>query len=87
MDITDFGVSTYQSQQSHEAPISPHSTQPSLAPCVITELESLKSKLKVAQYKNFQVAAIEALQGGKDVIVVQPTGSGKSLSVTLHQPL
>ena len=82
VNITDSGASTYQSQQSHEAPsnsISPHSSQPSLAPCVITELESLKSKLKVAQYKNFQVAAIEALQGGKDVIVVQPTGSGKSL--------
>ena len=82
VNITDFGASTYQSQQSHEAlsnSISPHSSQPSLAPCVITELESLKSKLKVTRYKNFQVAAIEALQGGKDVIVVQPTGSGKSL--------
>ena len=33
----------------------------------------------MAQYKSFQVVAIEALQKGKDVIVVQPTGSGKSL--------
>ena len=82
VDISDFGASTYQSQQSHEAPsnsISPHSFQPSLAPCIITELESLKSKLEVAQYKNFQIATIEALQGGNNVIVVQLTGSSKFL--------
>ena len=45
----------------------------------ITQLEAIKSKLKIAQYKRFQLEAIEALQCGKDVIVVQPTGSGKSL--------
>ena len=33
----------------------------------------------MAQYKSFQVVAIEALQKGKDFIVVKLTGSGKSL--------
>ena len=46
---------------------------------VITQLEMLKLKLKITQYKAFQLAAIEALQDGKDTIFVQPTGSGKSL--------
>lgn len=46
---------------------------------IITQLAMLKSKLKVTQYKTFQLAAIEALQDSKDTIVVQPTGSGKSL--------
>ena len=45
----------------------------------ITQLEAMKSKLKIAQYKRFQLEAIEALQCSKDAIVVQPTGSGKSL--------
>jgi len=45
----------------------------------ITQLEELKSKLNIAQYKKFQLEAIEAILCGKDVIVVQPTGSGKSL--------
>ena len=37
---------------------------------VITQLEMLKLKLKVTQYKAFQLAAIEALQDGKDTIQV-----------------
>jgi len=83
VDISGFDDNAYQSyEQSDETPnisSSPHNSQPSLTPCTLTELESLKSKLKVVQYKSFQVAAIEALQNGKDCIVVQPTGSGKSL--------
>ena len=46
---------------------------------IITQLEMLKSKLKVTQYKTFQLVAIEALQESRDTIVVQTTGSGKSL--------
>ena len=53
----------------------------------ITQLEAIKSKLKIAQYKRFQLEAIEALQCSNDAIVVQPTGSGKSLYYvcTWHQ--
>ena len=39
----------------------------------------MKSKLKVKELKNFQLESIEALYLGKDVIMVQPTGAGKSL--------
>ena len=46
---------------------------------VITQLEMLKLKLKVTQYKAFQLAAIRTLEDGKETIIVQPTGSGKSL--------
>ena len=44
-----------------------------------TELESVKGKLKIKQYKQFQLETIQALEQNNDVIVVQPTGSGKSL--------
>ena len=43
------------------------------------DLEMLKAKLNIKVYKQFQVEVIEALHMNKDVIVVQPTGSGKSL--------
>ena len=43
------------------------------------DLEMLKAKLNKKVYKQFQVEVIEALHMNKDVIVVQPTGSGKSL--------
>ena len=47
---------------------------------IITQLEMLKSKLHEGNtIQKFQLAAIKALQDGKDTIVVQPTGSGKSL--------
>ena len=42
----------------------------------VTQLEEIRSNLNIAQYKRFH---IEAIQCGKDVIVVRPTGSGKSL--------
>ena len=43
------------------------------------DLEMLKAKLNIKVYKQFQVEVIEALHMNKNVIVVQPTGSGKSL--------
>ena len=39
--------------------------------------------LKTANFKQFQLEAIELLQTGKDVGIVQPTGSGKSLCYTV----
>ena len=48
----------------------------------VSELESIKGKLRIKQYKEFQLDAIQALQQNNDVIVVQPTGSGKSLCYT-----
>lgn len=48
----------------------------------VSELERIKEKLKIKQYKQFQLEAIQALQLNNDVVVVQPTGSGKSLCYT-----
>ena len=47
----------------------------------VSELERIKEKLKIKQYKQFQLEAIQALQLHNDV-VVHPTGSGKSLCYT-----
>ena len=42
-------------------------------------LEKAKSKLKIKELKQFQISCITAIQQGKDVVLVQPTGSGKSV--------
>ena len=42
-------------------------------------LEAAKSTPKVQEFKKFQIDCITAVKQGKDVIVVQPTGSGKSV--------
>ena len=47
-----------------------------------SNLETIKAKLNIKEYKQFQLEAIQALQIKKDVIAVQPTGSGKSLRYT-----
>ena len=39
----------------------------------------VKKKLKIKELKIFQQESVEALHLGKDVIIVQPTGAGKSL--------
>ena len=44
-----------------------------------TSLQQSGTTITAQQYKAFQLAVIEALQDGKDTIVVQPTGSVKSL--------
>ena len=49
------------------------------ASALYSRIENVKHTLKLTQYKQFQLQAIEALQLGKDVIVVQPTGAGKSV--------
>jgi len=46
-----------------------------LVPC----LETAKSVLKVNEFKKFQVDCAMAIKEGKDVVIVQPTGSGKSM--------
>ena len=43
----------------------------------------MKEILKIANFKEFQLEAIELLQTGKDIVIVQPTGSGKSLYYTV----
>jgi len=40
---------------------------------------NVKSILKVTQFKQFQIDCAIAVKEGKDAIVVQPTGSGKSI--------
>ena len=42
-----------------------------------------KSILQINELKEFQIKAISAVREGKDVVVVQPTGSGKSTCYTL----
>lgn len=48
-----------------------------------SQLNRVKEKLKIANFKNFQFEAIDLLQAGNDVVIVQPTGSGKSLCYTV----
>ena len=48
-----------------------------------SQLNKMKGILKIANFKQFQLEAIELLQTGKDVVIVQPTGSGKSLCYTV----
>jgi len=48
-----------------------------------SQLNRVKETLKIANFKGFQLEAIELLQTGNDVVIVQPTGSGKSLCYTV----
>jgi len=43
------------------------------------DIERIKSRLQIRELKEFQLNCIRAVSQGSDVIVVQPTGSGKSL--------
>ena len=43
------------------------------------DIECIKSRLQIRELKEFQLNCIRAVSQGSDVIVVQPTGSGKSL--------
>ena len=42
-------------------------------------LDKAKSTLKMKELKHFQTSCITAIQQGEDVVLVQPTGSGKSV--------
>ena len=76
---SQLSTETFQNVVASDIPSSPQISSQQSGTSIIMQLEMLKSKLKITQYKTFQLAAIEALQDGKDTIVVQPTGSGKSL--------
>lgn len=43
------------------------------------DIEHIKSRLQIRELKEFQLNCIRAVTQGNDVIVTQPTGSGKSL--------
>jgi len=47
------------------------------------ELETAKLKLNVRELKRFQIDCLAAIKRDDDVILVQPTGSGKSVCFTL----
>ena len=49
----------------------------------VTSLETAISTLKIREFKQFQIDCITAVKQGKDVVVVQPTGSGKSVCFIL----
>jgi len=46
-------------------------------------IATAKSKLNIRELKEFQTECLAAINRGDDVIVVQPTGSGKSVCFTL----
>jgi len=46
-------------------------------------IENAMSTLKIKELKQFQIKCLAALKRGKDTIVVQPTGSGKSVCFIL----
>lgn len=48
-----------------------------------SNLDNAKSILHIGELREFQIRAISAVMEGKDVVVVQPTGSGKSICYTL----
>lgn len=48
-----------------------------------SNLDNAKSILQIGELREFQIRAISAVREGKDVVVVQPTGSGKSICYTL----
>ena len=48
-----------------------------------SDIEHAMGILKIKELKLFQLRCLDALKDGKDVIVVQPTGSGKSVCFTL----
>ena len=39
--------------------------------------------LKIKELKQFQLSCLDAIRDGKDAIIVQPTGSGKSVCFAL----
>ena len=43
------------------------------------DLAAAKSTLKICEFKQFQTDCITAVKQRRDVIVIQPTGSGKSM--------
>jgi len=45
----------------------------------IVDIAHIKAKLQIREVKEFQLDWIRAVSQGSDVVVVQPTGSGKSL--------
>ena len=44
-----------------------------------SSIEEIKTSLHIKELKEFQMKAIDAIAHGKDVVLVQPTGSGKLL--------
>ena len=48
-----------------------------------SSIEEVKTTLCIKEFKEFQIKTIDAIAHGNDVILVQPTGSGKSLCFTV----
>ena len=44
-----------------------------------SSIEEIKTALCIKEFKEFQIKTIDAIAHGHDVVLVQPTGSGKSL--------
>ena len=48
-----------------------------------SDIENAKALLKIRDLKQFQISCLAAIKQNEDVIIVQPTGSGKSVYFTL----
>ena len=48
-----------------------------------SDIENAKALLKIRGLKQFQISYLAAIKQDEDVIIVQPTGSGKSVCFTL----
>ena len=48
-----------------------------------SDIENAKALLKIRGLKQFQISCLAAVKQDEDVIIVQPTGSGKSVCFTL----
>ena len=65
---------------SHETDV-PHAL--SSEPWLLGDIATAKSQLNIRELKEFQTQCLAAINRGNDVIVVQPTGSGKLVCFTL----
>ena len=77
---TDNAVVSRTSSSTHNfSPSNVSVSSQSVSSYLNDSLEKAKSILKIKELKQFQISCITAIQQGKDVVLVQPTGSGKSL--------
>ena len=82
----DSAVVLRDSNSSHNissCPVLNESASPVINLNFSESLEKAKSTLKIKELKQFQISCIMAIQEGKDVVLVQPASSGKSVCFVL----
>ena len=83
-EVSDISIPVASSRQSN--PVLSDSTDVSHVPSVqpTGDIANTKSLLNIRELKKFQTECLAAVNRGDDVIVVQPTGSGKSVCFILR---